>query len=634
MTDNAAVSTDVNHAMFDNAFDILPLITKERTQKFELLLHLIPNLKQHLIVCGAEGIGKTLLLDMLYDIDSDAWQCCFVQGSAELSFEMIEAQLTKSMLRNKHESLARAFQDAQEKHKKIVLIVDDAGLLVSGLITTLVEYATSQPVLKLILSFTPETRQKYRKTDRVLDNFYLIDIPRLNQEQCAYFLEHLASKPRTYGNIDKIDDKLLAKIYHDTQGIPAKLISDFAKLSRETQNDHTKWVAIFAGLLVVALGINQSIHYFKQSPEKVAATEEAVHEDKLDAQVAEKSPESTSTTDEKDAVENEKSADKDVAIDNIGESTTVEKATQPVENASEPETKPENTPTTAEQQPTQTKPETVDNTNVASNESLNQAPKNAPVEPLAEPTPPIINQTVAPVISTPKAAIAPTIAFPKVEPAKGTKIQALPDKIPVTSIALTAPHVEVSESEHNDIDVKKLESKIVEKVADLQTDDKKEDKKEDKKDDKKEDKKADDKKVKIVKPEIVKKAPDAKPVVVEAKVVNNEAPPPAEIATVPTPTAPTAALTPIAPKPPTSPVLGRYTLQLITLSSDAAISEFLKKHPSLNMSYHVVKYEKNGQTRFSLMYGNFANAQEAIAARGNLSTEFAAALPRKFNAAP
>ena len=139
MTDNTSASTDLNNAMFDNAFDILPLITKERTQKFELLLHFIPNLKQHLIVSGAEGIGKTLLLDMLYDIDSDAWQCCFVQGSAELSFETIEAQLTKSMLRNKHESLARAFQDAQEKHKKIVLIIDDAGLLVSGLITTLVE---------------------------------------------------------------------------------------------------------------------------------------------------------------------------------------------------------------------------------------------------------------------------------------------------------------------------------------------------------------------------------------------------------------------------------------------------------------------------------------------------------------
>jgi DamX protein len=618
MTDNTSASTDLNNAMFDNAFDILPLITKERTQKFELLLHFIPNLKQHLIVSGAEGIGKTLLLDMLYDIDSDAWQCCFVQGSAELSFETIEAQLTKSMLRNKHESLTRAFQDAQEKHKKIVLIIDDAGLLVSGLITTLVEYATSNPVLKLILSFTPETRQKYRKTDRVLDNFYLIDIPRLNQEQSAYFLQHLATKPRTYGNLEKIDDKLLAKIYHDTQGIPARLITDFTKLSRDTQNDHTKWVAIFAGLLVLAIGINQSIHYFKKSPDKVTATD-IIDEDKIDAKATDKSQESASTIDEKNPVENEASSNKEAKIEpnsteNTSEPAAVEKSAEATASSTEQETKTDNTQANPVADSSDKKPEIIEKSSAAPDDQTSKEAKSTVIETISEPTPPAINQAVAPVVSTPKIATAPTIAFPKVEPAKGTKIQALPDKIPVTSIALTAPHVETSESEHNEIDVKKIEAKIVEKVADLKVDDKKEDKK------------ADDKKAKPAKLDTVKKVPDAKPTIVESKLANTDSAP--SSAEIMTPTAP------IAPTQPTSPVLGRYTLQLITLSSDAAISEFLKKHPTLNMSYHVVKYEKNGQTRFSLMYGNFANAQEALAARGNLSTEFAAALPRKFNAAP
>ena len=618
MTDNAAVSTDLNNAMFDNALDILPLITKERTQKFELLLHFIPNLKQHLIISGVEGIGKTLLLDMLYDIDSDAWQCCFVQGSAELSFETIEAQLTKSMRRNKHESLSRAFEDAQEKHKKIVLIIDDAGLLVSGLITTLVEYAASNPVVKLILSFTPETRQKYRKTDRVLDNFYLIDIPRLNKEQSAYFLQYLATKPRTYGNLEKIDDKLLAKIYHDTQGIPARLITDFTKLSRDTQNDHTKWVAIFAGLLVLAIGINQGIHYFKKSPDTATPTD-AINDDKMDAKSADKLPESVSTNDEKNPVASEASINKEAktefnSTENTSEPTAVEKSAEATASSTEQETKTDNTQANPVADSSDKKPEIIEKSSAAPDEQASKEAKSPVVETIPEPTPPAINQAVAPVVSTPKIATAPTIAFPKVEPAKGTKIQALPDKIPVTSIALTAPHVETSESEHNEIDIKKIEAKIVEKVADLKVDDKKEDKK------------ADDKKTKPAKLDTVKKAPDAKPTIVETKVVSSDiAPPPAEITT------PTA---PIVPTQPTSPVLGRYTLQLITLSSDAAISEFLKKHPTLNMSYHVVKYEKNGQTRFSLMYGNFANAQEALAARGNLSAEFAAALPRKFNAAP
>ena len=623
MTDNAATLTDLNNDVFDNAFDILPLITKERTQKFELLLHFIPNLKQHLIVSGAHGIGKTLLLDMLYDIDSDAWQCCFVQGSGELSFETIEAQLTKSMIRNKHESLARAFQDAQDKHKKIVLIVDDAGLLVSGLITTLVEYATSNPVLKLILSFTPETRQKYRKTDRVLDNFYLIDIPRLNQEQSAYFLQHLATKPRTYGNLEKIEDKLLAKIYHDTQGIPARLIADFTKLSRDTQNDHTKWVAIFAGLLVLAVGINQGIHYFRQAPEQEKTTN-TIDEAKNETKVADQSQETTIPLDnEKNTVANESSVNKDAEIvpnstEKTSESSVVETKAESTSNTSitevKSETKVDNDQLTPTADNPDKKPETAENSTVALEPQVSKEAISPVIETIQEPTAPAINQTVAPVVSSPKATTAPTIAFPKVEPAKGTKIQALPDKIPVASIALTAPHVETSESEHNEIDVRKIESKMVEKIADLKVADKKEEKK------------SDDKKVKPAKIEQVKKMPEAPPSVIEEAVVSNET-------AFPTPT-PTNIVTPKAPTSPTHPVLGRYTLQLITLSSDAAISEFLKKHPTLMTSYHVVKYEKNGQTRFSIMYGNFANAQEALAARGNLATEFAAALPRKFNSAP
>ncbi|MDD2865452.1 MAG: ATP-binding protein, partial [Methylococcales bacterium] len=178
MEDNELFSAAINHSSFDEeGLDVLPLITKERTQRFELLLHLIPNLKQHIILLGASGIGKTLLLDMLYDIDSEAWQCCFVQGSADLSFETVEAQLSKTMLRNKHASLDSALQKFREQHKKIVLIIDDAGLLVSGLMTTLIEYAASQSAIKLIFSLTPEARNNHRKTDKALDDCYLLELP-------------------------------------------------------------------------------------------------------------------------------------------------------------------------------------------------------------------------------------------------------------------------------------------------------------------------------------------------------------------------------------------------------------------------------------------------------------------------
>ena len=72
-------------------------------------------------------------------------------------------------------------------------------------------------------------------------------------------------------------------------------------------------------------------------------------------------------------------------------------------------------------------------------------------------------------------------------------------------------------------------------------------------------------------------------------------------------------------------------MQLITLSSEAAIENFKKKHPELNKNFRVVKSISNEKERFGLMYGGFSNAAEAIKARQTLPTEFANAFPRKLN---
>ncbi len=591
MADNDLFSTALNHSSFDNeGLDFLPLITKERTQKFDLLLHLIPNLKQHLIVSGASGIGKTLLLDMIYDIDSEAWQCCFVQGSDELSFETIEAQLIKTMRRNKYESLDRAFQDFQDKHKKIVLIIDDAGLLVSGLITTLIDYATNQLALKLIFSLTPEARQNHLKTDRVLENCYLLEIPPLSKNQCAYFLRHLAAKPRTYHSSQILDEKLLDKIYRETQGIPAHLISYFTKLSREKQNDYSKWLMAFAGFVILAMAINQSIRYFKKE-----------QTDELPIAPLEKNEEiSTLTPIEKNStppvteplIKNDSDIVPELKLDIEKELAPAPQNPPAATEVTPVEKPPVNPPATASVEPiavapttpAQTIPESVVNTEKVA----------SPAKPeIVEPT------IVTPAIFTPSAVsapLAPVITFPKVEPAKGVKIQPIPDKATITSIPLAAPEVKK-------VEPKKIEVKPIEKI---------------------ETKVVEEKKTKIIeepakKPEPVKKTP-ALDKISEPKTVKEKVAPKEKVETKADVVAP--------------PSNGHYTLQLITLSSDAAMASFQKKHPTLNKNFRVIKSGGDGQERFSLMYGNFANTEAALQGKKTLPPEFAGALPRKLKTTP
>jgi DamX protein len=587
-----------SHDAFDNeGLDMLPLITKERTQKFELLLHLIPNLKQHLIVSGASGIGKTLLLDMLYDIDSEIWQCCFVQGSIELSFETIEAQLTKTMLRNKYDSLDSAFQDFQEQHKKIVLIIDDAGLLVSGLMTTLMDYAVVQPALKIIFSLTPEARNNHRKTDKALDNCYLLEIPTLSKRQCAYFLRHLAAKPRTYSAVP-IDEKLLDKIYRDTQGIPARIMADFTKLSREHKNDYTKWFMAFAGLIILAIAINQGVRYFKKKSvdvevenapifpiETVKKSEKIVPSEKASIAPTE------SKTDEQDIIIPEFQLDIEKGIVSAPTSP-------PVENVSV-EKIPETAPV-VESAPVQTTQEEA----VVTNEKVEATAEIIPIPPVSpvvqpEIVTPAVVEPIAPVVSTAPEIVTPIIAFPKIEPSKGMQIQPLPEKSTVQTIPLATPEVKEVKIEP----VKKIEIKPIEKPVEVKIEPVK------KIEIKPIEKPVEVKKVTPPKVEPVKKI---EPKSTKEKV-QKEADKEKKVEVV------------------VPPVTGRYTLQLITLSSSAAIENFKKKHPTLNKNFRVVKSNNAGQERFALMYGGFEKQEDAAKARQTLPTELANAFPRKLN---
>lgn len=621
-----------NELFTDDKLDLLPLLSKERTQRFELLLHLIPNLKQHIILCGQSGIGKTLLLDKLYDINSDVWECCFVQGNAELSFETIQAQLTKTMQRNKHVSLDSALQDFKEQHKKIVLIIDDAGLLVSGLMTTLIEYAATLPI-KIIFSLTPEAKQAHRNTDKALNDCYVLEVPPLSKSQCAYFLRYLAAKPRTYGAIP-IDEKLVEKIYAETNGVPAKIINDFNKLSRKSENDYSKWIAGFIGITVLAIGINQGVRYFKK--DEPIATEEtpviptpAIQTEKIEPA----KPVEQATTPEKtekpelDIVIPEFKLDIEKgAIPAQTHSTeTVQPAEKPAETTENlPAIEPEKAVEKPQEQPKQEEPKAEPEKTVAPvAEPVKPEPEKttSPVVKIPEPVKPQIEppKIVAPQIAPLVKPITPEIAFPKIQPAKGVKIQALPEKNAIHEEPIPAPVVKEVKPQAAKVVETKVEKPAEEKSVEEKT----------------ELKNAPEEKA-VVKTESAKKEPEKKiesksekekPAVKEKKAEEKKKPEKEkapEKAVEKTPEKEQQAVI----KPSAG---GRYSLQLITLSSEAAVENFKKKHAALGDNIRVVKSGTEEKPRFGLMYGGFANAQDAEQAKQKLPAEFATALPRKSN---
>lgn len=222
------------------------LITQERTEKLELLTHLLSNSPRAVVLCGSKGVGKTTLLNVFQQRHNEAWHICSVESSADLSIEKIEARLIET-IPNK-QTLAHFFDLLAEQHKKIVLIIEDAGCLAPYLSTTIIHYAAQQPVLKVIFVLTHDELAIKTRSDSAIEDCHIIEIPPLSEAQCGDFLHHLALKSTLHIPIHGITDDMIADIYQQTHGIPANIIAQLPILARSPKN--TKTVAWFPFILL------------------------------------------------------------------------------------------------------------------------------------------------------------------------------------------------------------------------------------------------------------------------------------------------------------------------------------------------------------------------------------------------
>jgi len=227
------------------------LITQERNRKLDLLLHLLANLTQSLVVCGPEGIGKTTLLRVLQERKENSWQYCLVQGHTDLSFEKIQEYISGAMSRERPKLGGIGHEES--RNKKIILMIDDAGCLVPGLITALIQYAAANPVLRVVFVLTHDDLYVKNTTDRDIEDCHFVEIPPLSKKQCGDFLHHLAARPSASIHINSINDSLIDKIYCESHGIPGKIIAELPELASPKKSGNPTAILLSAVVALVVL---------------------------------------------------------------------------------------------------------------------------------------------------------------------------------------------------------------------------------------------------------------------------------------------------------------------------------------------------------------------------------------------
>ncbi len=242
---------------------IQQLITLERVQKLDLLIHLVSNLSQSLIICGPEGIGKTTILDALIAHKKDAWPICMMQGGSSLSFESILdkflQQLIQVQAENAGQNLAAILERYNKQNQKVVLVIDDAGLLVPGLISALIEFAHGNSCLRLVLSLTHDELHIKNSSDRFIDDCHLIEIPPLSKKQCMLFLQNLSAQPGSVISFNAVTEGFVDNLYRKTHGIPGKIVAELPQFARYQPTTGLKWGM---GILVMFAALGSGLFFY------------------------------------------------------------------------------------------------------------------------------------------------------------------------------------------------------------------------------------------------------------------------------------------------------------------------------------------------------------------------------------
>jgi len=232
------------------------LITLERSQKLDLLIHLITNLRQSLVVCGPVGIGKTILLGELKERKHEDWPIVNVLGSDGLSFESIQKQVLNGFIQfypeYKNQELSSILSSLDKQGQKIVVVIGRAGQLVPGLISSIIEYAATNDCLRVIFSLTQDELHLKHSSDKAIDDCHFIDIPPLTEKQCRTFLQNLSAKPEAVISFNAISEQMVEKVYRKTHGIPGKIVAELPGLSNYSVASSYQWL-IYVSFVAIAV---------------------------------------------------------------------------------------------------------------------------------------------------------------------------------------------------------------------------------------------------------------------------------------------------------------------------------------------------------------------------------------------
>lgn len=153
--------------------------------KIDKLMHLLANLSQPVLLLSEDEALKTAAFRQFQSKAHDAWTVCYIGCTANLSFERIVDEMLQALRRPgtawSDGTLEALFDEqhtalrAQGRH--LILLLDDAGILMPGLLGAVCQFARTHSALHLAYSLTAAEMQEKSRTDALAVGYsYVLDV--------------------------------------------------------------------------------------------------------------------------------------------------------------------------------------------------------------------------------------------------------------------------------------------------------------------------------------------------------------------------------------------------------------------------------------------------------------------------
>ena len=209
----------------------------ERSQCLNLLQHMTQYSNLLLIVMGAQGVGKTSLLQRFVATAQGEWHICQVTANTMMDAEQLlfvaaqgfGLQQLPHDATQLQEMLYARVATLHRQEQVPILVIDDAHTLPKEALLAIFNLADAQVdqgnLLRIILSCEPEIEKILQaKEVRALREriTHTLQIPPLREDTTAEYIKHRMAVAG-FAGISPFTPKAIKKIHKNAQGIPTKI---------------------------------------------------------------------------------------------------------------------------------------------------------------------------------------------------------------------------------------------------------------------------------------------------------------------------------------------------------------------------------------------------------------------------